>query len=417
MSEIRSEYSSSLGFFGRATPSALAEEFGTPLYVYNEAVLRRRCREIRTLSGLPGFSPCYSTKANGNPHLLRLIHEEGLQADAMSPGEVALLRAAGFSREEICYVCNNVSAEELAFAAENAALVSLDSVAQLEAFGRVNPGGEVMVRLNPGIGAGHHQKVVTAGKNTKFGVVPEDFEAMAAALAGHGLKLAGFNQHVGSLFLDPDPYLEAAAWLLSTARRFLPLRVLDFGGGFGIPYHKYEAEPRLDLAETGRRLDALLAPWIEQTGFSGRLIIEPGRYVVAESAILLGRVQAVKNNGPVRYVGTDIGFNTLIRPAMYDSFHDLEIYPDGASPRSPLVQTIVGNICETGDILAKERLLPEIRERDLLGVLDAGAYGYSMSSPYTQRFRPAEVLIGADGSPRLIRRRETAQDLLALFED
>ncbi|MDR1359807.1 MAG: diaminopimelate decarboxylase [Deltaproteobacteria bacterium] len=417
MPEIRSEYSSRLNFFGRTTPAALAGEFGTPLYVYNEAVLRQRCRELRALSALPGFSPCYSTKANGNPHLLRLIREEGLQADAMSPGEVALLRAAGFSREEICYVCNNVSAGELAFAAQNAAVVSVDSVAQIEAFGRVNPGGEIMVRLNPGIGAGHHQKVVTAGKNTKFGVVPEDFAAMSAALARHRLKLIGLNQHVGSLFLDPGPYLEAVAWLLDVARCFLPLRILDFGGGFGMPYHKYEAEARLDLAETGRRLEDLLSPWIRETGFSGRLVIEPGRYIVAESAILLGRVQAVKNNGPVRYVGTDIGFNTLIRPAMYDSFHDLEIYPLEDSPRTALAQTIVGNICETGDILAKDRLLPEILEQDLLGVLDAGAYGYSMSSSYTQRFRPAEVLIRADGSPGLIRRRETAEDLLALVVD
>jgi diaminopimelate decarboxylase len=333
----------------------------------------------------------------------------------MSPGEVALLRAAGFAREEICYVCNNVSPEELAFAAQNAAVVSVDSVAQAEAFGQVNPGGEIMVRLNPGIGAGHHQKVVTAGKNTKFGVVPGDFEALAAALARHNLALAGLNQHVGSLFLDPEPYLGAVAWLLETARSFLPLRILDFGGGFGIPYRKYEPEARLDLAATGRRLDALLAPWMRETGFSGRLIIEPGRYVVAESAILLGRVQAVKNNGPVRYVGTDIGFNVLVRPAMYDSFHDVEIYPADASPRPSLPQTIVGNICETGDILARDRLLPEIRTRDLLGLLDAGAYGYAMSSSYTQRFRPAEVLIQADGSPRLIRRRETAEDLLGLI--
>ena len=241
MPDIRSEYSSRLRFFGRTAPSDLAAAFGTPLYVYNETVLRERCREIRSLSGLPGFSPCYSTKANGNPHLLRIIREEGLHADAMSPGEVALLQAAGFVREEICYVCNNVSPEELAFAARNAAVVSVDSVAQAEAFGRVNPGGEVLVRLNPGIGAGHHQKVVTAGKNTKFGVVPEDFEALTTALARHTLALAGLNQHVGSQFLDPEPYLGAVAWLLETARSFLPLRILDFGGGFGIPYRKYDA--------------------------------------------------------------------------------------------------------------------------------------------------------------------------------
>ncbi|MDR2161083.1 MAG: diaminopimelate decarboxylase [Desulfovibrio sp.] len=417
MPDIRSQYSDRHHFFGRTTPGALAGEFGTPLYVYNENILRQRCREILGLSGLPGFFPCYSTKANGNPGLLRIIRSEGLRADAMSPGEITLLRAAGFSRDEICYVCNNVSEEELAFAGENSFLVSVDSVAQIEAFGRVHPGGEIMVRLNPGIGAGHHQKVITAGRNTKFGVVPEDFEAMIAALSRHNLTLAGLNQHVGSLFLDPSPYLDAAAWLLETARRFLPLKVLDFGGGFGIPYHKYDAEARLDLAETGRRLDALLSAWVGETGFSGRLIVEPGRYVVAESSILLGRVHAVKNNGPTRYVGTDVGFNTLIRPAMYDSFHDMEIYSADSSPRPPLPQTVVGNICETGDILAKDRLLPEIRTGDLLGLLDAGAYGYSMSSPYTQRLRPAEVLIRADGSARLIRRRETVEDLLRLVAD
>ena len=404
-------------FFGNATPAELAKKFGSPLYVYNEPLLRARCREMRNLAQVPGFTACFSTKANGNPHLLRIIREEGLLADAMSPGEVAMLHRAGFTKDAICYVCNNVSEDELALAAKEASHVSVDSLSQLDAFGRINPGGSVMVRVNPGIGAGHHHKVVTAGKNTKFGVVPEDFVEMRAILARHNLTLIGLNQHVGSLFMDATPFLEAASWLLDTAQEFPGISLIDFGGGFGIPYHKYEGEARLDLRDLGDRFTALLQGWIAKTGYTGRFFIEPGRYISAECSILIGTAHAVKNNGPTRYVGTDLGFNVLARPMMYEAFHDVEVYPADPSPRSEMLQTIVGNICETGDVLAKDRVLPEIAPRDILGILDAGAYGHAMSSSYNQRFRPAEVLITESGAPRLIRRRETIADLLAVFPE
>jgi diaminopimelate decarboxylase len=415
---VRSRYSDSLRFFGKSSPADLVAAYGSPLYVYNEDILRARCREMKNLIELPGFTACFSTKANGNPHLLRIIREEGLSADAMSPGELAALRRAGFGRDCICYVCNNVSAEELALAAREAAHVSVDSLSQLEAFGRLHPGGAVMARVNPGIGAGHHHKVVTAGKNTKFGISPEDFPVMRDLLKRHGLRLVGLNQHVGSLFMDATPYLEAAGWLLETAGDFPGLGILDFGGGFGIPYRKYDGEARLDLPALGRSFSSLLTRWSAGSGFQGRFVIEPGRYVVAECGILLGTAHAVKNNGPTRYVGTDLGFSVLARPMMYDSFHDVEIYPAArakAISRPERPQTIVGNICETGDVLAKERALPEIIEGDLIGILDAGAYGQAMSSNYTQRPRPAEALIRSDGSACLIRRRDAVEDLLAAY--
>lgn len=426
MTAIRSTYSDSCNFFGKNSAAELIAEYGSPLYVYNEAMLRKRCRELQALVDLSGFAVCFSTKANGNPHLLRIIREEGLLADAMSPGEVALLRTACFSRESICYVCNNVAPEELRFAAENAAHVSIDSLSQLETFGRLCPGTRVMARVNPGIGAGHHQKVITAGKNTKFGIVPEDFSEMRALLARYDLKLIGLNQHVGSLFMDATPYLEAAEWLLRVSAGFPDLEYIDFGGGFGIPYHKYEGEARLDLKDLGSRFSKLLRDWSAANAFSGRFIIEPGRYVSAESGLLLGLAHAVKNNGPTRYVGTDLGFAVLARPIMYDSFHDVEIYPGSGNaygreeertPRSrpEMLQTLVGNICESGDVLAKDRLLPEIQEGDIIGVLDAGAYGHVMSSNYNQRLRPAEVLILTDGSAKLIRRRDSVEDLLAVY--
>ena len=418
MSSIRSRYSDSLRFFGNTSPARLVAEYGTPLYVYNEEVLRARCREMKNLVDLPGFSACFSTKANGNPHLLRVIREEGLLADAMSPGELAVLHKAGFAKEAICYVCNNVSPEELSLAAAEAAHVSIDSVSQIETFGRMRPGGSVMVRVNPGIGAGHHQKVVTAGQNTKFGVTPEDFPRMREAIARHGLTLVGLNQHVGSLFMDAGPYLDAAKWLLETAQEFPGIDVIDFGGGFGIPYRKYDGEKRFDLKNFSVRLSTLLRSWSAKTGFSGRFILEPGRYIGAECGLLLGTVHAVKNNGPTRYVGTDLGFTVLARPMMYDAFHDVELYPGPAGQagsRSEMLQTIVGNICETGDVLARDRVLPEMAEGDIIGVLDAGAYGHVMSCNYNQRLRPAEVFIQSDGTPRLIRRRDSLEDLLAVY--
>ena len=415
MAITRTEYTSGLNFFGNVSPAELLGAFGSPLYIYNENILRERCREMKNLVTLPGFTACYSTKANGNPHLLRIILEEGLIADAMSPGELALLQRAGFKKESICYVCNNVSSEELVLAANQSSYVSVDSLSQLESFGSLMPGTQVMLRVNPGIGAGHHDKVVTAGKKTKFGVVPGDFPAMRSILERHGLTLVGLNQHVGSLFMDAGAFLDAAKWLLDTAADFPGIQVVDFGGGFGVPYNKYKGEARLDLDELSERFTLLLENWIEETGFEGRFIIEPGRYVTAECGLLLGTAHAVKNNGPTRFVGTDIGFNILARPIMYDSFHDVEVYTKENEPRTGMMQTIVGNICESGDVLAKDRVLPEIKTGDHLGILDAGAYCFAMSSNYNQRLRPAEVLIRADGSPRQIRHRDTAETLLAAY--
>ncbi len=423
MPNVRSSYTDNCNFFGKHTPRELAERFGTPLYVYNENILRQRCRELRGLSAHPGFRVNYSAKANTNLTLLSIVHDEGCVVDAMSPGELHLNRLAGFAPQDILYVCNNVSDEELRNAMDNGVLISVDSLSQIDRCGRLNPGGRIMVRFNPGIGAGHHQKVITAGKETKFGVTPDKMDDVFVLLHEHKLTLAGINQHIGSLFMEPQGYLEAAAFLLSLAEK-LPdgaletLEIIDFGGGFGIPYHKYEQEARLDMAELGHNLHGLLTDWSQRTGYKGRFYVEPGRYVAAECGILLGRVHAVKNNGENRYVGTDLGFNVLVRPAMYDSFHDIEIYREGGEPdASTEIQTIVGNICESGDILAEKRALPLMREDDVIGVLDAGAYGYVMASTYNQRLRPAEVLIDADGDARCIRRRETLDDLLAGYAD
>jgi len=418
MANVRSTYTDSVDFFGLNTPMELVEEYGSTLYVYNEDMLRRRCREIKALSTHPGFTPNYSAKANTNIHLLKIIREEGMVVDAMSPGEIIMNLAAGFTPDQILFISNNVSAEELKFAIDHGVYVSVDSLSQLDLFGEINPGGKVVIRFNPGIGAGHHAKVVTGGKQTKFGVDPETMDEVRTIIERHDLTLCGVNMHIGSLFMEPDGYIEAMQVLLSIAEQWDTLEIIDFGGGFGIPYRKYEGQARLDMQKLGEAFHATISEFAERTGYTGRFMCEPGRYIVAECGLLLGTCYSVKNNGPKRFVGTDLGFNTLVRPAMYDSFHDVEIYREDGEPVSATMeQSIVGNICESGDIIAKDRQLPEIMEGDIIGMLDAGAYGYVMTSPYNQRLRPAEVLIQSDGKPRLIRRRETIADLLAMYPE
>lgn len=410
---MQSYFSEQTQFYGLQRPQSLLEQFGSPLYVYNEAILRSRCRDMANLIGYKNYKANYSTKANANTALLQIILQEGLNADAMSPGEIYVLLSAGFRPEEIFYIGNNVSIEEMAYALELGITVSTDSLSQLRLFGRNFPGASVAVRLNPGVGAGHHEKVVTGGKKTKFGINTAYIPEIKSILKEYKLHLKGINQHIGSLFMEGEPYIEGLKSILDSARQFEGLEFIDLGGGFGIPYHKQQGQEPLELCTFGTKVTELLENWAQKHSPGILFKTEPGRYIVAECGALLGTVHSVKDNSGTVYVGTDLGFNCLVRPVMYDSHHDVEVYParSAASLETEKV-TVVGNICESGDIIAKDRLLPKIIEGDALGIMDAGAYGYSMASNYNNRLRPAEVLIQRDGTPRLIRRRDTLEDLL-----
>lgn len=413
---IYSKVSNEKKFFGNTNPIELSEKYDTPLYVYNENILRNRCRDLKGLISYSNFTVNYSLKANSNLELIKIVRSEGLRVDAMSPGEIYLNILAGYKPEEILYISNNVNEDEFNYAIKAGVNISVDSVSQLELFGRINPGGRVAFRLNPGVGAGHHEKVTTAGQKTKFGIEMSFIPEVKKILKKYNLKLIGINQHIGSLFMDSEAYLESSGNILSIARQFDDLEFIDLGGGFGIPYKKQSGQHRLDLNDLGGKLSGVIDSWVKEYGKKIEIKIEPGRYIVAESSILLGKVNSVKTNYNIKYIGTDLGFNVLIRPVMYDSHHDIEIYRRNGTPSlKEETVNIVGNICETGDIIAKDRLLPEIMENDILGVLDSGAYGYSMSSNYNSRLRPAEVLIDTNGDPRLIRKRDTLEDLVRNF--
>jgi diaminopimelate decarboxylase len=410
-------YTQRTNFYKGNSPEQLLKNFGSPLYVYNEDIFRERCRQMVGLVDYPHYKVTYSIKANSNLTLLKIAREEGMHADAMSPGEIYVLEKAGFKPCEIFYISNNVSEEEMKFAIDRGIDTSVDSLSQLEMFGRLNPGGKVAIRINPGIGAGHHAKVITGGKKTKFGINTEYLDQVKAILKKYNLTLKGINQHIGSLFMDGSKYLESVKNTLEIAKQFDTIEFVDFGGGFGIPYRKQEGQAPLELKEFGQRLGDVLKEWVKEYEREILFRSEPGRYIVAESSVLLGTVHAIKENGETFYVGTDIGFNVLARPIMYDAHHELELYRNGklVTEGETITADVVGNICESGDILAKERTIFMPQEKDIIGVMDAGAYGYSMSSNYNNRLRPAEVLIRSDGSVQLIRRRDTLEDLIRNF--
>lgn len=408
MEKINSKVTDSVNFFKGNKPQDLVARFGSPLYVYNESILRERCRDIKGLVSYPKFRINYSAKANSNLAFLQIVLDEGLDVDAMSPGEIFVELKAGFKPEHIFYISNNVSKEEMQYAIDHNILCSVDSISQLRQYGQLNPGGRVAARFNGGIGAGHHEKVVTAGKKTKFAINPEFIPEFKEVLKQYDLKLVGINQHIGSLFMEGRPYVEGVKAILNIAKQFDDLEFVDLGGGFGIPYEKLKDQPRLDMKNLGAQLDQVFNDFVKEYGREITFKVEPGRYISAECSVLLGTVHAVKHNGEDKYIGTDIGFNVLQRPIMYDSHHDIEVYNDSENIEDV---TIVGNICESGDIIAKHRNIPEAHEGDIIGVLDAGAYGHVMSSNYNNRLRPAEVLIRENGEAVLIRERDELEDL------
>lgn len=373
----------------------LAKQYGTPLYVYDAEVIEERCRELR--KNFPNKAIFYAVKANNNPELLKIIRKEGLGIECVSPGEIRAGRAAGFPREKISYTCSNQTERDIKFAAKNAGYVHIDSLIQLELWGRLKLGREVSLRLNEGIGTGHHKHVVTGGPDSKFGISEKDIPAARRIAKRYGLRVVGLEQHIGSNILDKDRaiFLRSVKKLLASARAFPDVRHVDFGGGFGIPYKP--GDKSLNLGAIGKEFKALTEEFAKEQGGEVTFALEPGRYVVAESGTLLTRVVDLKSTSAHSFVGVDSGFNHLVRPAMYGSYHPIDNLSRRAGPRKQV--TIGGNVCESGDLFAVHRRIAAPRLGDLLRIGQAGAYGMSMASVYNLRELPREVLV-AKGKSR-----------------
>lgn len=393
-------------FLTKKQAQTLLKQFGSPLYVYNEGIIRERVKELQQAFSYPKTKFLYAMKANSNPHILKIVKEESMLLDAVSIFEVELGLHAGFSPKQMLFTINNMSDEEMHYAHAKGVLLNIDSLSRLEKYGQAYSGSKVCVRLTPEVTAGHHAKVQTGYKECKFGVLFEEIPQVLKIVKRYNLHVVGLHEHTGSGIKDMNVTLKSMKGLMSAAMRFPELQFLDFGGGFQIPYKPNEK--RFDLQAFGKRVTTLFSEFCKKYGKEIEMYFEPGRYCVAESSILLCKVTSVKQRAKSSLVGVDTGFNHLVRPIMYESYHHIiNLTSDGVFEN----YDVYGNICESGDCLGKKRKLNEVHEGDILAILDTGAYGFSMASMYNSRALPAEVLLRGN-EVQLIRRRQTFEDIV-----
>lgn len=395
----------------------LAEKFDTPLYVLAERRIRENYRRLYDAL-TKHFSKVriyYSAKANTSLSVLKILESEGACLDTVSPGEVFLALKANFTPDRVLFTGTSVRDDELRFLVDSGVTINIDSLSQLRRLLEFHVPEMISVRVNPEIGAGHHEHCITAGKDSKFGIWEADVIKAYKTAREAGVKKFGIQMHIGSGILTVEPFLLAAEKLLEIARHVheevgVDFEFIDFGGGLGVPYRP--DEEALDVDLFAERVMGLYVKRIKEYDLGEPwFFIEPGRYIVCDAGVLLTRVNTVKVTPFKRFVGVDAGFNTLIRPAMYGSYHPI-VVANKLDSREEETYDVAGPLCESGDLLARDRRLPKISEGDLLAILNAGAYGFSMSSQYNSRPRCAEVLV-KDGECALIRRREGFASLLA----
>ncbi|MGQ3053185.1 MAG: diaminopimelate decarboxylase [Roseateles sp.] len=398
--------------------STLAAEHGTPLWVYDTATIRQRAASLRPFDVVR-----FAQKACSNVHILKLLREAGVKVDSVSRGEILRALAAGYETggDDIVFTADLLDHATLATIVEHRIPVNAGSIDMLDQLGEASPGHAVWLRINPGFGHGHSHKTNTGGEHSKHGIWHADLGAALATIRRHGLKLVGLHMHIGS-GVDYEHLAQVGQAMVGLVREAIgaghDLHAISAGGGLSIPYR--DGDARIDVAHYFGLWDAARREAEALVGHALKLEIEPGRYLVAESAVLLAEVRAVKNAGANRFVLVDAGFNELMRPAMYGAFHAMSLIAAAGSGGAAQPTVVAGPLCESGDVFTQgpggevlTRELPPAQVGDLLVIHDAGAYGASMSSNYNSRPLAAEVLVDADTS-RLIRRRQTVEELLAL---
>ncbi len=384
---------------GGVPATRLADEFGTPVVVYCERTIRAQVRAYREAA--PGALIVYGTKAFANVALLRLLADEGVGADVSTLGELAFALAAEVPGERIVFHGNNKSAEELSAAAEAGALVVLDAPGEAEAAAAAGV-RRVLVRLTPGVEAVTHRSIRTAHEESKFGLAPDAAEREVGRARELGLEVEGVHVHVGSQLGRTDESVLALERVLAFLERLdWKPRVLDFGGGLGVRHNREEQLP--SVAEFVR-------PLAERVPNGVSLILEPGRSLVGRAGVTLYRVGTVKDSGGVTYAAIDGGMSDNPRPQLYGARYEA-VLANRADELPSGVYRIAGKHCESGDVLIEAAELPEPQPGDVLAVPATGAYTLALGSGYNGVPRPAVVLV-ADGSARLVRRREAEADLL-----
>ncbi|MBL7924841.1 MAG: diaminopimelate decarboxylase [Bacteroidia bacterium] len=390
----------------------IIEQYGSPLYLYDGDKMIAQYKQLNAAFGGLKLKVKYALKANNNINVLRLLLHQGSGLDAVSIQEVQLGLKAGFAPSAILFTPNSVSFEEIVEAVDLGVQVNIDNISLLEQFGhKYGNAVPCCIRINPHIVAGGTAHIQTGHIDSKFGISIHQLRHVLRIVAKENIRVNGLHMHTGSDILDSGVFIRAAELLFDAAGQFPDLEFLDFGSGFKVAYK--EDDVVTDVEELGKVITERFQAFCSEYGRELELWFEPGKFLVSESGYLLVKVNVIKQTTATVFVGVDSGQNHLIRPMFYDAYHHIINLsnPQG----TPRIYTVVGYICET-DTFALDRKLNEVREGDILAILNAGAYGYTMSNNYNSRPRPAEVMM-LEGKAHLVRRRETLEDIMRNMTD
>lgn len=384
-----------------------AAQFGTPIYVYDSAKIISNYHQLKSSFKQVKVRLMYACKALNNSNILKLLRNEGSGLDTVSINEVLLGLRAGFKPSDIIFTPNCVGFEEIQQAVALGVHINIDNISILEHFG-AEYGNTVpcFIRLNPHILAGGNTKISTGHIDSKFGISIYQLRHVLRVIHTYKINVCGLHMHTGSDILDAGVFLQGAEILFEAAKDFPDLKYIDFGSGFKVAYKAEDVTT--DIEELGQSLSDRFNAFCKEYGRDLELWFEPGKYIVSESGYFLVKANVIKQTTATVFVGVNSGLNHLIRPMLYDSYHEI------INISNPLgktrIYTVVGYICET-DTFGWDRKISEVHEGDILCFKNAGAYGITMSSNYNARFRPAEVLL-IDNEAKLIRREENLEDLV-----
>jgi diaminopimelate decarboxylase len=385
---------------------ALTKEYGTPLYVYDAEKIVHQLKTLKTAFSGSDVKIKYAAKALTNLSVLKLLRMYGSDVDVVSIEEAQLALRAGFKPNQIMFTPSGVDFNEIVEGVKLNLTINLDSLSALEKFGqKYQSTYPCSIRLNPHIMAGGNYKISTGHSNSKFGISVFQLPDIHEVVNKHNIRVNGLHIHTGSDITESEVFLKMADILFGVARDFAHLRFIDFGSGFKVAYK--DGDMVTNVYDLGLKLTKVFNDFCQSYGRKLELHFEPGKFIVSEAGLLLVKVTVVKPTPSLTFVGVNSGLNHLLRPMMYDAYHDIVNISNPTG--SQKLYTVVGYICET-DTFGADRKLHEVREGDILAIKNAGAYGYSMASNYNSRLRPAEVML-INGQAKLIREREKLEDL------